>query len=198
MLAGNMKDRHLFSMICYENFASMHQLPYILSVFNLTEFTPEGGFGDEEYEPEANKRYPLIESLLYHWCNGKNFNNIFLVRQYALKLIFSMVNALVMLTMMVWCIAILNDDFAASETFRCQLPYQDLCVLCAIKRKRDVYAIFWCDVVLTLIVFATSLIYWILGRTGANRATCHFFDHMKATCNVALGAAAIYEKNKKA
>jgi len=28
---GNMKDRHLFSMLCYENFASLHHLPFILS-----------------------------------------------------------------------------------------------------------------------------------------------------------------------
>ncbi|XP_078484310.1 uncharacterized protein LOC100186235 [Ciona intestinalis] len=197
LLSGNMKDRHLFSMICYENFASMHHLPYILSVFNLQAFTPEGGFEDEVYEPEIDKQYPLTESLLYHWCNGKNFNNTFLVWNYALKLIFTAVSAFIMLAVMVWSAIILHDDMAASETFRCQLPYQDLCVLCAIKRKRDIYAMFWCDFTFTLVIFVLSLSYWLLGRTGENRATCHFFDRMKQTCNVALGTAAVTAKKSQ-
>nr|XP_018667138.1 uncharacterized protein LOC100186235 isoform X2 [Ciona intestinalis] len=118
LLSGNMKDRHLFSMICYENFASMHHLPYILSVFNLQAFTPEGGFKDGVYEPEIDKQYPLTESLLYHWCHGKNFNNTFLVWNYALKHIFTAVSAFIMLAVMVWSAIILHDDMAASETFR--------------------------------------------------------------------------------
>ena len=30
-LNGNMKDRHLFSMFCYENFVSLEYFPYIVS-----------------------------------------------------------------------------------------------------------------------------------------------------------------------
>ncbi|CAK8694771.1 uncharacterized protein LOC143446612 [Clavelina lepadiformis] len=184
LLVGGMKDRHFFSMLCFENFASMHHLPYILSVFKLCPAIQR----NDDNDPGVDF-YQLNESMLYQWCHRKNFNNVFLVKTYFRKHLFTAFLAFLMLLAMAVFTVGIADDVRSSETFRCPLPYEELCLLCTIKRKRDVFAMFCVDIFLTFLVFGMSIGNWLVVRFSENRATCHYFDQMKETCNVALLAA---------
>ncbi|XP_076802455.1 uncharacterized protein LOC143446619 [Clavelina lepadiformis] len=179
-ISGDMMDKNLFSMFCFENFSSLQQLPYILSVFQLSGVKVEDEIGELE---------PPLKSLLHHWCHKNNFKNRFLVTMYLLKHIATSLFSLVMLGLLIgWLIAI-SHDISTSETFRCQLPHYELCVLCTIKRKREILAIICLDIAITVIVFVLSVTHWLMTRCSSEKAVSKFFEDLKKTSNVALKAA---------
>ncbi|XP_078484213.1 uncharacterized protein LOC144744157 [Ciona intestinalis] len=87
-LAGDLKDRHLFSMLCYENFSTLSHLPYILSVFYLTNDETEKKNQERKKKGGKEKRKDLIpmqHGMLKLWCNEKNLGGTFLVKAYLVK-----------------------------------------------------------------------------------------------------------------
>lgn len=91
----NMQDRHIFSMLCYENFASMQHHPYLESVEKLSRVesfedmfvsvpsvsnTPRG----QSKEGEGIV-LPLKHAILRSFCDNENFNGRVVVKRYQIK-----------------------------------------------------------------------------------------------------------------
>nr|CAB3262992.1 uncharacterized protein LOC100186235 [Phallusia mammillata] len=185
LLAGNMRDRHFFSILCYENFANLHHLPYILSAFKLTPFVP-----DKDASKKTYIKAPLHQSMIHLWCDKENLNNTFLLKMYALKQLVTSLLAICMLVALItWFFYSVFDDVKVSETFGCEIPFQTTCLLCAIKRLTDVIVLFSLDLAVTLVVLFLSLWKWFDVRSSDSKETAHFFDNLEETSNVALLAA---------
>ncbi|CAK8694157.1 unnamed protein product [Clavelina lepadiformis] len=189
-IVGQMKDRQLFSMFCFENFSSFYQLPYILSVFKLWEFNCTNKKKERDYRPP-------LESLLDQWCHEKNFNCTLLVKMYFLKHICTGLVSLIMLIMIICGYVFIIADVESPDSFSCQLPYHDLCVLCNIKRKKDVVAVIWFDFAITLLVCLMSFIYWWNVRNSREEAKCNFFEQLHQASEAALRTARLSEEIAK-
>ena len=73
--------------------------------------------GNDDNDPGVNF-YQLNESMLYQWCHRKNFNNVFLVKTYFRKHLFTAFLAFLMLLAMAVFTVGIADDVRSSETFR--------------------------------------------------------------------------------
>lgn len=84
LLCIDTKDKHIFSLLCYENFANLEHFSYILCAFRLLE-CPRG---------EGNSE-PILEGILKLWSNEKNFSKRHLVKQYVENLIIGLTCSLI-------------------------------------------------------------------------------------------------------
>jgi len=82
--------------------------------FKLNKFINDDG---RDEEPLVQR--PLNETMLYLWCDKKNFNNIFLLKIYAGKHLFTALVALIMMAgILTWFFGDVYDDLIVSTTFR--------------------------------------------------------------------------------
>lgn len=188
LLCGRLKDRHLFSMICYENFAQIHELPYILSVQKLHKT-------QERLEPKPCDVMPVNKAMMYLWCHPDNFHNIFLVRLYILKHLFIAVVACVFLGVMGAVLPTALRISSSSGNFPCDLTDFDLCLSCTVQRKDDFLAFFLVDMVITTFVLIQTLATLVTMRNSCpDLNTAHFFDTLMETSNMAFTVAELYNK----
>nr|XP_009858431.2 uncharacterized protein LOC104265647 isoform X1 [Ciona intestinalis] len=195
---GKMRDRHLFSMICFENFASMQHLPYILSVFKLI---PPVNDSRKKKRGETPGRFPLHEGMLYLWCHKDNFQTTFLVKRYTVKHLCTALFACIWLVIMIYLGIVSWDSPRDTETFPCTLPGNTICILCTLKGKSDVLALLICDCVILTAVSLVSLFYWIFWRIGSERANCKFFEKLNSDSTTAFQqteTAENFERDHKA
>nr|XP_039248782.1 uncharacterized protein LOC120326526 [Styela clava] len=182
LILGEMLDRHLFSMLCFENFSSLEQLPYILSVYKVTETTPE-----DSSKGHIGSKTKCILRLV---CNNRNFNGIFLVRSYLMKHAFGFLVSVMSLAVSSWLLVVLGSDGWTSGSFRCDVIYhEEKCMVCTINRKTDLIAYLTANIVVNVFYLIISFSHWIFIRKSKDRASSYYFEEMCDTGSVALNKA---------
>lgn len=107
---GEMLDRNLFSMLCYENFASLEHHPYILSVYQLTQ--TKAAAKDEK------GIFPMKQGILRQWCHEENFSGTFLMWSYILKHVFGILISLVVMGAMSFVLYLASQENWSTSTFK--------------------------------------------------------------------------------
>lgn len=201
-----MQDRHIFSMLCYENFASMQHQPYLESVEKLSRvesfedmFAAVPSASNNQSGPSEEDKnsegiiLPLKHAILRSFCDENNFNGCVVVTKYQIKSALT-----IALGALVWMLIFATFVFVVlptlrSDSFLCYIPYHEkYCSVCTISGLVDVHAAFfsnWIAVTLHLVISSVNLFYFTRARS---RAIAHFLDDIKPLCCVALVAA--YEK----
>ncbi|XP_077971439.1 uncharacterized protein LOC120346273 isoform X2 [Styela clava] len=180
-ICGSMKDRQLFSMLCYENFASLEYYSYIMSVQSLTSTPAADG--------DRRGIVPLQKGIWRQFTHKDNFTGDFLIRSYMTMCIMRLVLSFVIFIVL-WII--FSQSFAptfSTKSFTCDLPLHNLCLVCVIKRHWDVTALFLIDVCVIFVYFGLSAFQFYFVRFGSNRAVCHYLEDMKDSMSVAFLSA---------
>ena len=81
--------------------------------------------------------------------------------------------------------------------FRCFLPHEDICVLCGVQRKQEMFFFFWVDIFLLSVLFIISIYNWLLIRSSSGLEMCCYFEKMMETCNLAFEAAQNCKESQK-
>lgn len=177
-LYGSLLDRHIFSMLCYENFSSLEYQPYIISVYKITQV-------DESISRTEATFLNKLRGILRLHCHEENFGGRFLVKNYVTKHIIGAVvsflfitGSLVLLTQLEW----------KSESFRCFLLHQDeLCMICTIRRIRDALAYLCVNFVINLFYFVACVWQWYtVTRVSLDSPSCSYFQDINDYGTLAL------------
>ncbi|XP_077968387.1 uncharacterized protein LOC144422261 [Styela clava] len=182
---GNMRDRNLFSMLCFENFASLEQYPYILSVYKVTDI--------EEDKKDKDLIGPKTQCILRLVSNQKNMSGRFLIKAYLLKHVFGFLVSLSVLAVTAWVLVTIGSDGWTSESFQCDIAYhEDKCMICTLHRKRDMIAFLVVNLLVNFAYLLLSVSQWIFIRRSENRATCYYLEDIRD-----LGSVALHQKKWK-
>lgn len=182
LLFGDMRDRHLFSMLCFENFSSLEHHPYILSVYKLSG-TPEEP-SDKGFTGSKTK------GILRLLCNKRNFSGRFLVKSYFYKHMIGTVVSIFIFCLTGVVLYLIGTDGWNSESFRCDIIYHpDLCMICTIRRKLDVIAYLFVNLAVNILYFIVSIMQLVFVRRSSDRAICHYFEEISDTGSAALRRA---------
>lgn len=120
-----MKDRHIISMLCYENFSSMEHQPYLKSVHKLS--------GGRSFEKNLSKSLtgfvsqnesdgdgdvggmilPMKHAILRCFCDEKSFDASIVIGKYRRKSISTIV-----LSAVVWASLVLTFAIVLAPTFK--------------------------------------------------------------------------------
>lgn len=106
---GKLLDRHLFSMLCYENFSSFVDFLYFKSICKAIFFAH---FKDEE------GTFPLNQGILRQWCHEENFSGRFLVIRYYIRHAIAITLSLAMLRLDLYVFEVMGSDIWSSDSFR--------------------------------------------------------------------------------
>lgn len=174
-------DKHLFSMLCYENFASLEFHPYIMSVYQLTSTGAAKG--------DKRGVFPMKQGILRQFCHEENFHSRYLVKCYLYKYLFRVTSAfLIFITVLVIFFTAFVETFA-TNTFRCVVPFHKLFFVCTFKNYWDFVAIYLMNSVIIFVYLGLSAFQYYFVRWGSDRALCHYFKDMMDSFSVALLAA---------
>ncbi|XP_078484285.1 uncharacterized protein LOC100178110 [Ciona intestinalis] len=199
-LVGDLKDRHLFSMLCYENFSSLSYLPYILSVFHITKDEAEKKRQEKKKKEEKKKGgnegkeekqiIPMQHGMLKLWCNENNLGGTFLVKAYVVKHCATLLLSIALLiSFAAWASAdgVLQALLGSSNTYTCKVAFQDVCMVCVVNRAQEIMFMFICDLIITIFIMVLSLGWVIFFRMcSIKRVMCYFFEHLTDTCTLAF------------
>nr|XP_039249657.1 uncharacterized protein LOC120327270 isoform X1 [Styela clava] len=178
---SKMLDRHLFSMLCYENFSSLECYPYLLSIFRLTFLKH---FEDQEGV------YPMDDAILHQWCHKENFSSRFLVIRYYLKHVFSIIISLAIIRATAFVFEILGSDIWESENFLCNvLYYENEHIVCTLHRKTEMLAFLVINFIIITIYLIISSSHLYFTSRSRNRQTSLFFEHIKNRGSLVMLAA---------
>ncbi|XP_039248073.2 uncharacterized protein LOC120325950 [Styela clava] len=186
---SKMLDRHLFSMLCYENFSSLECYPYLLSISQLTfikHFEDQGGV------------YPMEDAILHQWCHKENFSSRFLVIRYYLKHVFAIIISLTIIRGIAFVFEMLGSDIWESESFLCNvLYYENEYIVCTLHRKTEMLAflvINFMNIVIYLIISSSHLYSTSKSR---HRQACVFLEHIQNLGSISMMAALREMQDKK-
>jgi len=187
-LVGKMKDCHFLSLLCYENFASLHYIPFMHLVFRICgslAFHVEAEKADKEEKNYTDRNIldmqdcrikPTMEAIFQAWYHPENFTGNSVVYCYVMKQVLSFIIAFVWLA--IWIsLAIWLGTYISSNSFynfSCNLP--NLCLICSMLRQFQL---------MTFIVIATLVQFIVLCLSGQKifclkskyrTSDCSFFE----------------------
>lgn len=106
---GKLLDRHFFSMLCYENFATFHHFLYFKSICKATFFA---------HRIDSANVFPLIQGIIKQWCHEDNFSGRFLVIRYYVRHVIAILLSLAALRFSAFVLDILGSDPWTYDSFR--------------------------------------------------------------------------------
>jgi hypothetical protein len=111
-----LRDIHLFSSLCYENYA---QRPSIAKIRSIQRLCPtRDGTGETYFAKMVNDGAPFATSMTWtmarFWSNKINMNGIFLTRCYQWKLLANIGLSMIGLGILIICF-VTNDSIEGSE-----------------------------------------------------------------------------------
>lgn len=106
---GKLLDRHFFSMLCYENFATFHHFLYFKSICKATYFA---------HRDDAGGIFPLNQGIIKQWCHEDNFCGRFLVSRYYVRQAISILLALAALRCSAFVLELLGRDLWWYDSFK--------------------------------------------------------------------------------
>nr|XP_039248781.1 uncharacterized protein LOC120326525 [Styela clava] len=180
-LFNGMEDRHIFSMLCFENFASLQHQPYLKSVHQLLTVP--------EYEEDKLRILPLKDGVMRQFCHENNFRSRSIIKIYLLKCIMSITIALSIFISLCFSFVYVILPTLQKTTFLCELPYHAECFSCTLSGLINVHAAFFANCIVVTIYFVLSCCQLYYIRSGSKLKMSQFFEDIRTLSSVALVAA---------